>query len=183
MIQSFIIPFLTISLAEFGDKSQLSILLLSSKIKNHLQFLLGILLAFTVVDGSAILFGAWVTSVIPKNILSIISGSVFILFGILALRPKKEDDDIKSSNKNAFISGFTIIFFAELGDKTQISSALFAAKYNPLVVFIAMITAMTLLSVTAIYIGKVFLKKVDKKLISKISGVLFILIGLATIRA
>lgn len=181
MMQSLVIPFLTVCLAELGDKSQLSILILASKIKHHFQLLIGVLLAFLVVDGSAILFGSWVTSVIPNNIVKITSGVIFIIFGILALRSEKEDkEEVKLSSKSVFISGFTVIFFAEWGDKTQIASALFAAKYNPVLIFVAVMSAMTLLSLIAIYIGKFFLKKIDKKVISKISGILFILVGLST---
>ena len=45
MIPDVLIPFVTTGLAELGDKTQLSILLLSSKTKKHLELLLGVMAA------------------------------------------------------------------------------------------------------------------------------------------
>jgi len=61
MVQDILIPLIVTGLAEFGDKTQLSILLLSSRTKKHLHLLLGVVLAFLIVDGVAVFL---------KNILS-----------------------------------------------------------------------------------------------------------------
>ena len=57
MFQDFFIPFLTIGLAEFGDKTQLAILGLSTKTKKHLSLILGVVLAFILTDGLAVILG------------------------------------------------------------------------------------------------------------------------------
>jgi len=74
-----LIPLIVIGLAEFGDKTQLSILLLSSKTRKHLHLLLGVMLAFLIVDGAAVLIGSWI---INKKVLTKIAGTLFILMGI-----------------------------------------------------------------------------------------------------
>jgi len=74
-----LIPLIVIGLAEFGDKTQLSILLLSSKTKKHLHLLLGVMLAFLIVAGAAVLIGSWI---INKKVLTRITGTLFILMGI-----------------------------------------------------------------------------------------------------
>jgi len=51
IIEDILIPLVAIAAAELGDKTQISILLLSSKTKKHLQLLLGVMLAFLIVDG------------------------------------------------------------------------------------------------------------------------------------
>ncbi|OPY51637.1 MAG: hypothetical protein A4E48_01480 [Methanosaeta sp. PtaU1.Bin060] len=171
---------LAVGLAEMGDKTQLSILMLSSRTREYLQLLAGVMLAFLLVDGFAILVGSWVTSVVPIHIVKLISGAVFILFGVLILKGGSEEEDGGDlSPKNAFISGFSMIFLSEWGDKTQIASALFAAEYDPRAVFIGVMTALALLSIMAVYLGRFLSERIERGLITKVAGAAFILIGLS----
>lgn len=181
MIADILIPLIAISLAELGDKTQLSILLLSSKTKKHLHLLLGVILAFLIVDGTAILLGSWIMNIIPINWLTTVSGFIFILFGVLILREKETTKESKLHFKNSFLSGFILIFMSEWGDKTQIASGLFATQYNSLMVLVGVMTALTLLSIIAIYLGKIISDRIDKKLITKTAGTAFILIGIIMI--
>ncbi len=71
------------------------------------------------------------------------------------------------------------MLLSEMGDKTQIASGLFATKFNPILVFIGVILALTLLSLIAVFLGKFLTKKINKKTISIIAGILFILIGIS----
>ncbi len=87
-----IIPLLAVGLAEMGDKTQLSVLLLSSRTREYARLLAGIMLAFLLVDGFAILVGSWVTNVVPLHLAKLISGAVFILFGIMILRGEQEEE-------------------------------------------------------------------------------------------
>jgi len=182
MLSDILIPFLAIALAELGDKTQLSVLLLSMKTKRHLSLLLGVMLAFLLVDGIAILVGSWITTVVPLETLKLASGLVFILFGLLILRSlgkEEESEDEANNDQNPFVSGFLLIFMAEWGDKTQIASALFATTYDPWLVLVGTMAALGLLSVTAIYLGRFLIARLDKGLITKAAGVLFILMGLS----
>lgn len=177
MIPDLLIPFITIGLAELGDKTQLSILLLSSKTKKHLELLLGVMAAFLITDGVAVLIGSWLTSVVPMVWIKIVSGVIFIVFGVLTLRDTDEEARDKLYSPNAFIAGFVIIFLTEWGDKTQIAAALFATEYHPGLVLFSTLAALAILSVMAVYLGKFISDKIDKKIISKIAGILFVLIG------
>ena len=169
-----------VGLAEMGDKTQLSILLLSSRTKEYIQLLLGVMLAFLLADGFAILIGSWVTSIVPVHLIKLISGAVFLIFGLLILRGDKDEveDEPHLSAKNTFISGFTMIFLSEWGDKTQIASAIFATEYNPWMVFLGVMAALTILSIMAIYLGKFISGRIDRRIVTRIAGALFILIGL-----
>ncbi len=163
-----------------GDKTQLSVLLLSSRTREYAQLLAGIMLAFLLVDGFAILVGSWVTNVIPVHLVKLISGAVFILFGILTLMGNREEEvESRLSPRNAFVSGFSMIFLSEWGDKTQIASALFATEYDPRLVFVGVMTALLILSVMAIYLGKFLASRIDRKLITRIAGIVFLLIGIS----
>lgn len=179
MVYDILIPLAVIALAELGDKTQLSILLLSSKTKNHMHLLAGVMLAFLLVDGFAILFGSWITGIVPTSIIKIISGAVFILFGALILVRRNKDDDGKIHYKNPFLSGFALIFISEWGDKTQIASGLFATQYNAVLVLVGVMAALLLTSVAAVYLGRLISDKVERKMMAKVSGSLFIIMGAA----
>jgi len=179
-LDEILIPLVAVGLAEMGDKTQLSVLLLSSRTKQFFQLLLGVMLAFLLADGFAILVGSWVTNVVPVHLVKLISGAVFILFGLLILKGKQEEEEENSlSPKSAFLSGFSMIFLSEWGDKTQIASALFATEYNPWMVFIGVMAALTILSIMAIYLGRFIAGRIDRKTITRIAGAVFMLIGLS----
>jgi Ca2+/H+ antiporter, TMEM165/GDT1 family len=179
-LNDIIIPLLAVGLAEMGDKTQLSVLLLSSRTREYAQLLAGIMLAFLLADGFAILVGSWVTNVIPVHLVKLVSGAVFIIFGVMILRgEKEEEEESRLSPRNAFVSGFSMIFLSEWGDKTQIASALFATEYDPRLVFVGVMTALLILSVMAIYLGKFLAGRIDRKRITRIAGVVFLLIGLS----
>ena len=78
---------------------------------------------------------------------------------------------------------FISVFLAELGDKTQIATLLFAtdSKVSPMFVFLASAGALILSSAIAVLAGtlaKTYLQHIPLKLIS---GICFILIGVWTI--
>ncbi len=173
-----IVPFLAVALAELGDKSQILVFLLASRTKKHLQLLIGVMLGFLVVDGFALLVGSWVVQVVPDFWLQVVSGLVFIVLGILMLYAKHDDEESVPTLKNPLSSGFLLILIAEWGDKTQIASALFATEYDLLYVFIAVMGALFLLSVSALYLGKFIAHRIDKKITTRVAGVIFIIIGL-----
>ncbi len=90
MIQDILIPFLAVGLAELGDKTQLAVLLLASKTKKHLQLLSGVILAFIIADGLAILLGDFIKNIIPMNYIKIGAAIIFIIFGIIILISDKK---------------------------------------------------------------------------------------------
>lgn len=176
MIQDFLIPFIAIGLAELGDKTQLAVLCLASKTKNYLQLLAGVVLAFVIMDGLAVIMGDFVTKIIPLDYIKICSGIVFIVFGILTLMGSREEES-KCELTNPFVSGFSLIFISEAGDKTQIAAGLFATKFNPVMVFLGVVSALAVLSVVAVYLGRFVAERINKKMLSRIAGALFIVIG------
>ncbi|MFH1126236.1 MAG: TMEM165/GDT1 family protein [Candidatus Altiarchaeota archaeon] len=179
MIEGFLVPLVVVGLAELGDKTQLSILLLSSKTKDHLQLFLGVLAGFLLVDGFAVLAGSWITSIVSLDVLKLISAVVFILFGVLAFRGGESENSGRVYGKSTLISGFALISLTEWGDKTQIMAGLFATKYNPVLVLAGSMVALALLSLAAIYLGRVLSTKMEKSVISRVAGVVFIIMGVS----
>jgi putative Ca2+/H+ antiporter (TMEM165/GDT1 family) len=177
--QGALVPLIAIGLAEMGDKTQISILLLSSQTKDYLRLLCGVLLAFAIADGAAILLGAWAAQLLPIGLLKLLSGIIFVAFGLLILKTDREEEKEVAPSGNAFLSGFTLIFVSEWGDKTQVASAIFAAEYSPWAVFLGTMTALAALSLLAIFLGRYFGERLNRRLIARIAGAVFILIGLS----
>ena len=187
MLLDIFIPFLSLLIAEFGDKTQIAVISMSSKSKNYVQIFMGVMMAFIVIDGLAIFFASEISNLIPQIWIKIISGSLFILFGVIGFLIKENENEDTNNSKKKYlrrfpiVSIFLIIFFAELGDKSQIAPGLFGLYYNPALVFIGVIIALTILTISAIILGKILLKRFDKELLEKIANSIFIILGIITL--
>lgn len=77
--------FLTLFLAELGDKTQLAIITMSAKTESKLAVFLGASIALVFVSLLAVLFGSVLTQFIPTEWLQRIVAVAFILIGVLML--------------------------------------------------------------------------------------------------
>ncbi|MFC2163352.1 TMEM165/GDT1 family protein [Candidatus Altiarchaeota archaeon] len=178
MLSSFVIPFITIGLAELGDKTQLALILLSSKTRKKTSLIIGAVMGFLLIDGLSVILGAQIAEIVPETTLKIISSALFILFGILMLKGLKDDDDTKKTfSKNPLLNSFLLISVTEFGDKTQLATAVFATRYEPLLVLAGAMASLTILSMTAVYLGSIISKRIPADTTTKIAGALFILMG------
>jgi Ca2+/H+ antiporter, TMEM165/GDT1 family len=77
--------FLTLFLAELGDKTQLAIITMSSKTDSKLAVFLGASLALVFVSMLAVLAGGFLTAYVPTEWLQRIVAIAFIAIGVLML--------------------------------------------------------------------------------------------------
>lgn len=84
---------------------------------------------------------------------------------------------------NIFITAFITIFLAELGDKTQIATLLFAANkdHSKLVVFLGAALALVSTSAIGVLLGGALANFVDGKTLKIIGGVGFLVVGIWTL--
>lgn len=82
-----------------------------------------------------------------------------------------------------FFTIFTAIFIAELGDKTQLATMLFASdkEVSKLTVFFASSAALVFASAIGVVIGSLLSEYIDEKVLSYIAGIGFIIIGSFTL--
>lgn len=73
--------FLSNLLATFGDKGQLVVVMLASRYDPKRVFL-GAMAAFGLWSALEVVFGAWITSVLPAAMMSVLTGSLFLAFGV-----------------------------------------------------------------------------------------------------
>ncbi len=76
-------------LGELGDKTQLIVFNLSLEQEKSYKVGLGATLGFAIIVTISVFFGAIITRFIPIFLISIFSGSIFILIGILETRGLK----------------------------------------------------------------------------------------------
>jgi len=77
--------FALITLMELGDKTQFAVMALSAQYEFPLLVYLGVMLAFALTTGLGATIGTALTKLVPLKHIQLISGLVFILFGVLLL--------------------------------------------------------------------------------------------------
>ena len=82
-----------------------------------------------------------------------------------------------------FLTVFGTVFLAELGDKTQLATVLFATResIHPLLVFLAASLALVATSAVGVAAGTFIADQIDTRILSYIAGAGFIIIGAWTI--
>jgi putative Ca2+/H+ antiporter (TMEM165/GDT1 family) len=217
VLYAFAVATILITLAELGDKTQLLALALATKYKAW-QVLIGIFVATLVIHLFSTLAGEMVGRLIPAFWMSIVSGLLFIGFGIWTLRGDDDQDADEATAKFKYgpiVTTAIAFFLAELGDKTQIMTMTIAAdpaavlrtfgSVGPAIsqflasmgldpstltpaqsfwgVWMGSTVGMMIADGLAIIVGVVMGKTLPEKLITRISGVIFILFGLGAVVA
>jgi Ca2+/H+ antiporter, TMEM165/GDT1 family len=169
----------TVALAELGDKSHVITLLLSSKYKDHKRVFLGIMLGFFVTIIVAILFGNFLKDFILSKEARVLVAFTMIVFGIYTFL-SHEKGPIKVSNHSPLVSSFVLIFFAEMGDKSQFASGYFGVKYDVILVIISLLIGLGVITYATIFIGRKFNKHIHPKVVHYVAGSIFVVLGVLT---
>lgn len=197
-------------LGELGDKTQLIVFNLTLEYDKSYKVGIGATLGFALIVSLGVIFGAVITQYIDLSIITLLSGILFLVIGLLELpkirklyrekQNKKKHNAITVSSsginetnenvtsklsklkKNAYLAGFFFIFIMELGDKTQILTITLTSVYSsPLEVWIGSFLALTTLAWMGVFLGAIIAKKVPKLYLAVISAIIFIGIGFITI--
>ena len=92
---------------------------------------------------------------------------------------KKEEEIIEKRFSSIFITTFTTIFIAELGDKTQIATLMLSAESGkPIIVFIGSAIALISSSLVGVLLGKWLSNKISPNRFSFFTGLLMIIISI-----
>ncbi|KAJ7943192.1 GDT1-like protein [Quillaja saponaria] len=99
---------------------------------------------------------------------------------------KKADDDLKKQRRPfftqffspIFLKAFSINFFGEWGDKSQLATIGLAADENPFGVVLGGIVGQALCTTAAVIGGKSLASQISEKIVALSGGVLFIVFGI-----
>lgn len=175
----FATTFCIIFLAELGDKTQLTAMALATRYPWKKVFL-GIAAAFALLNVGAVLLGSLLFAYIPLFWIKIVSGLLFLFFGISSLRVREEHGEGggHASARGPVLTSFLMILVAELGDKTQLVTTSLAAQHDaPFTVFAASTLALWSVSLIGIFVGRQLTRFVSLATMHRLAGILFLLFG------
>jgi len=178
-MQTFLISLGAVALAEIGDKTQLLSLVLAAKYRKPLPICLGVLVATLINHAMAAELGAWLAHWLTPEILRWLIAASFFGVAVWALFPDKVDEGaVKTANRGVFIATVFAFFLAEMGDRTQIATAILAAHYHPLWQVIAGTTAgMLIANVPVVFLGARFAAKLPLRAARICASLLFAALG------
>jgi len=169
-----------IALAEMGDKTQLIAIALSARYSRTHVFA-GLMAAFIVLTALAVGVGEVVVAFIGPEVIGIVAGLLFILFGVITIMMDDDDDNSyvkKPGARSAFMTAFSLIALAELGDKTELAVIALSAQYHaPIMVFLGAVLGLGLVSALGVAIGGKLQTMVSMKKLRIGSGILFLVFG------
>lgn len=176
--------FITILLAEFGDKTQIMTLALAAKSRSMLPVFTGAVLGEVFANTIAVAVGTFLGFSIAVGVVRLIAGGVFILFGVLnVVRKKEEGEESKRTRTlkatSTLWSTFYLVGLAEMGDKTQLMTVGLSAQYqDPITVLIGLSLAFVILSLIGALLGEKTSRIIPLRWIKIGSGILFIAFGI-----
>lgn len=87
--------------------------------------------------------------------------------------------DNKKGFTSIFLTSFTTIFIAELGDKTQIATLMLSAESgHPFIVFIGSALALICSSIVGVLVGKWIASRIPAERFSLFAGILMTIISI-----
>jgi putative Ca2+/H+ antiporter (TMEM165/GDT1 family) len=180
-MQPFLISTASVALAEFGDKTQLLALVLAAKYRRPWLIALGILLATLANHALAGAFGALVAHWFAPQTLRWLVAASFFAVALWTLVPDKIDESESAPLRGhgVLLATMVAFFLAEIGDKTQIATAVLGAEYQPLWQVIAGTTCgMLIADVPAVWLGARFAHALPLRATRIVAAALFVALAI-----
>ena len=176
----FLSTFGLIFLAELGDKTQLTTMTLATRYPWKTIFI-GVAAAFALLNLGAVLVGKALFALVPAFWVQIASGCLFVFFGVKTLLSVQGADAPakgEAAARGPFVTAFSMIVLAELGDKTQVATATVAAQQDAAIeVFLGSSLALWAVSLLGILLGAQITRVVPIRWVHRGAGILFLLFG------
>jgi putative Ca2+/H+ antiporter (TMEM165/GDT1 family) len=188
-----------IFVAELGDKTQLAVIAQTCKYRCTWPVFLGGSIALTVITALGVVGGQALGYMIPERAIRLVAALAFVLMGGLIWREATKTSvdataegaacDVDNASESAanqrklwdwkaFGTTFTLLFFAELGDKTQLAVLGLASRQaTPWAVFAGGALALTIVTALGVLGGQQLTRLIPEHLLLKISAIAFVIMG------
>jgi putative Ca2+/H+ antiporter (TMEM165/GDT1 family) len=178
-MESFLISFSTVAIAEMGDRTQLLALMLAARYRRPWPILAGILLATLANHLVAGIIGVHVARYLTPTRLDAVVGASMIVMALWSLKDDMLDENSsRTARASAFVATLIAFFIAEIGDKTQIATIALAAAYSNLFTVVAgTTTGMFLANAPVVFLGEAFAKRLPIKAIHYVASAVFVVLG------
>jgi Ca2+/H+ antiporter, TMEM165/GDT1 family len=131
VVEALAVSFGLVALAEIGDKTQLLTLVLATRFRRPWPILAGIVTATLLNHLIAAGIGVFVGTKLEGPWLKWVIAASFFAIAIWAVFPDRLDKDDEPRRPRLGVFGATALsfFIVEIGDRTQIATAVLAAQY------------------------------------------------------
>jgi putative Ca2+/H+ antiporter (TMEM165/GDT1 family) len=181
MLEALLVSTAVVAIGELGDKTQLLTLMLAARYGKPWPIVGGILVATLANHTLAGWIGSWVRGALPPEVLRWGLALSFFAVALWALKPDEfaDDEAPPASNRSVFAVTVIAFFLAEMGDKTQIATAMLAARFDSLAAVVAGTTlGMLLVDAPTAFIGKAAAERIPFRAVRIAAAVLFAGLGL-----
>ncbi|MHA1613431.1 MAG: TMEM165/GDT1 family protein [Candidatus Thorarchaeota archaeon] len=171
-----------IILMELGDKTMLTVMCLSAQYRRPKLVLLATMIALATSSVIAVIIGFILSTTLPVEIITYVSGFLFLTLGIFTL-VKSDSETVDTCDNSGTLFGiFSLVLISELGDKSQIATLALAAQSPfPVMIFIGAIIGFFIVNSIGAYTGSSIAERIPIKTVKRVVGIIFILFGLLVI--
>jgi putative Ca2+/H+ antiporter (TMEM165/GDT1 family) len=180
-------------LAELGDKTQLAVVSQTCKYRRPWPVFVGGSLALSVVTALGVAGGRVLGVIIPQATIHMIAAGAFVVMGLLIWREATKSDvdaaceyledaecDLRPAawDWKAFGATFSLLFLAEIGDKTQLAVlSLATGETSPWMIFAGGSLALTGVTAIAVLGGQKLCEWIPERLLLRLSAAAFVVMG------
>ena len=185
-LEAFLVSAGVVALGEIGDKTQLLAMLLAARFRKPWPVILGILAATLVNHTLACYVGTVLRSVVPADWLQWAIALSFFAVAVWALKPDAigDDDAPATTSHGVFVVTAVAFFLAEMGDKTQVATAILASRFGMLAPVVAGTTlGMLIVDVPTVLFGGLAAKRLPLRAIRIAAALMFAVLGVAALVA
>ena len=178
-MESLLVSFSTVAIAEMGDRTQLLSLMLAAHYRRPWAILAGVVCATLANHALAGIVGVRLGSYLTPAVLDTVVGVSMVGMALWTLKPDTLGEEAGGATRaSAFLATLVAFFIAEIGDKTQIATVALAAAYSNLFAVVAGTSAgMVLANAPVVFLGKAFAERLPLKTIHYVASGLFLVVG------
>lgn len=181
-IQTLISSMGLVLLMELGDKTMLTTMCLSAQYRRPGLVLLATMTALATSSVIAVIVGFILSATLPIEIITFVSGILFLALGLITLRKLNSVTPETCDNPGTLFGMFSLVLLSELGDKSQIAILALAAKsLFPIIIFAGAIIGFLIVNSFGAFAGNHIAERIPMKTVKKVVGIIFILFGILVI--
>lgn len=181
MAGTALLAFVTVFIAELGDKTQL--LALGFGARHRLSIVVaGLALGYALSNLIAAAIGTLIGEALPTTSIGIVGGVVFCALAVVSLRqPAQRSDRERRIAGPVILAIAATIFLGELGDKTQIATATLASRGSAIPTWIGSTAGVISAGTLGAVVGRRLSTRVRPEIMRRASAGAFALAGVAMI--
>ncbi|MDW8478856.1 MAG: TMEM165/GDT1 family protein [Xanthomonadales bacterium] len=183
-METTLVAFALVFLAELGDKTQLLTLLLAARWRRAAPIALGLLLASALSHLAASGLGFGLGRLLSAEWASRLAGLAFLGGGLWLLLQRDDEEPAEDVAPTArrplamILAAAGVYLLAELGDKTQMASGLLALERRSVLPVAAGATAaMLAANLPVLWLGARYAARLPRRLIATIAALVFAGVG------